>query len=130
MTLFLNEILTFLDVKGINHVINFDLPTNIEDYIHRIGRTGRGGAVGTAISFFTENNSKLANDLCRIMREAKQTVPQDLSSFEKRSYHGHSKYDRYNDNYRYRRNDNYGFKNNNYSFKSSSNNQPLKNPRF
>lgn len=40
-----------LDIKGISHVINFDLPMAAEDYIHRIGRTGRGGATGTAVSF-------------------------------------------------------------------------------
>ena len=39
-----------LDIKGISHVINYDLPMVAEDYIHRIGRTGRGGASGTAIS--------------------------------------------------------------------------------
>ncbi len=39
-----------LDIKGISHVINFDLPMVAEDYIHRIGRTGRGGASGTAVS--------------------------------------------------------------------------------
>lgn len=51
-----------LDIKGISHVINFDLPMVAEDYIHRIGRTGRGGASGTAISFVsTDDGSKLAN---------------------------------------------------------------------
>ena len=40
-----------LDIKGISHVINFDLPMVAEDYIHRIGRTGRAGATGTAVSF-------------------------------------------------------------------------------
>lgn len=40
-----------LDVAGISHVFNFDLPMTPEDYIHRIGRTGRGGATGSAISF-------------------------------------------------------------------------------
>ena len=40
-----------IDVSNITHVINFDLPRNIEDYIHRIGRTGRAGASGTALSF-------------------------------------------------------------------------------
>lgn len=39
-----------LDIKGISHVINFDLPMVAEDYIHRIGRTGRGGATGKAVS--------------------------------------------------------------------------------
>jgi superfamily II DNA/RNA helicase len=39
-----------IDLLGVSHVINFDLPTVAEDYIHRIGRTGRNGATGTAIS--------------------------------------------------------------------------------
>ena len=41
-----------LDVSGVMHVINYDLPGNIEDYTHRIGRTGRAGNLGTATSFF------------------------------------------------------------------------------
>ena len=39
-----------IDIKGISHVVNFDLPMQPEDYVHRIGRTGRGGATGTAVS--------------------------------------------------------------------------------
>ncbi|AEH61973.1 DEAD/DEAH box helicase [Zymomonas mobilis] len=42
-----------LDVKGISHVFNFDVPTHPDDYIHRIGRTGRGGASGEALTFVT-----------------------------------------------------------------------------
>ena len=45
--------LTFKDVRNITHVLNYDYPNNSEDYIHRIGRTGRAGAMGTAITFFT-----------------------------------------------------------------------------
>ncbi|RCK59601.1 ATP-dependent RNA helicase DBP2 [Candida viswanathii] len=81
-----------IDVKGITHVINYDMPGNIEDYVHRIGRTGRGGATGTAISFFTQGNSKLGGDLCKIMREANQTVPPELQQFDRRSYGGHIRY--------------------------------------
>jgi superfamily II DNA/RNA helicase len=40
-----------IDVQSITHVINFDLPNSVEDYVHRIGRTGRAGALGTAFSF-------------------------------------------------------------------------------
>lgn len=40
-----------IDVQSVTHVINFDLPRNVEDYVHRIGRTGRAGAKGTALSF-------------------------------------------------------------------------------
>lgn len=42
-----------LDVKDIKCVINFDFPSNLEDYVHRIGRTGRAGAKGIAYSFLT-----------------------------------------------------------------------------
>jgi len=46
-----------LHVDGINHVVNFDLPYEAEDYVHRIGRTGRAGAEGTAVSFACEDES-------------------------------------------------------------------------
>jgi superfamily II DNA/RNA helicase len=50
-----------LDIRSISHVINFDLPTVAEDYIHRIGRTGRAEALGTAISLVTpDDRSKLS----------------------------------------------------------------------
>lgn len=50
-----------LDIKGISHVINFDLPMVAEDYIHRIGRTGRGGDSGTAVSLVgPQDHAKLA----------------------------------------------------------------------
>lgn len=44
------------DVRNITHVLNYDYPNNSEDYIHRIGRTGRAGAKGTAITFFTTDS--------------------------------------------------------------------------
>lgn len=68
------------------------MPGNIEDYVHRIGRTGRAGTSGTAISFFTDANSKLGGDLCKIMREANQTVPPELQRFDRRSYGSHIRY--------------------------------------
>jgi superfamily II DNA/RNA helicase len=40
-----------LDIKDVTHVINYDAPTNYEDYIHRIGRTGRAGKTGIALTF-------------------------------------------------------------------------------
>jgi ATP-dependent RNA helicase RhlE len=42
-----------IDVDGISHVVNYDFPMHVEDYVHRIGRTGRANAVGDAISFVT-----------------------------------------------------------------------------
>ncbi|MBT61625.1 MAG: hypothetical protein CML13_00225 [Puniceicoccaceae bacterium] len=48
-----------LDIKGLTHIINFDLPTLSDDYIHRAGRTGRMGAAGMAISIVTEEDAKI-----------------------------------------------------------------------
>jgi ATP-dependent RNA helicase RhlE len=45
-----------IDVDGISHVINYDFPMHVEDYIHRIGRTGRANAIGDAISFVTNED--------------------------------------------------------------------------
>jgi len=60
-----------LDVRGISHVINFDLPKFAEDYVHRIGRTGRGGSSGIAISFASNRDAQL---LKRIERYTEQTI--------------------------------------------------------
>ncbi|CAB4252499.1 DEAD-box ATP-dependent RNA helicase DBP2 [Maudiozyma barnettii] len=68
------------------------MPGNIEDYVHRIGRTGRAGATGTAISFFTEDNKSLGASLISIMREANQTIPQDLLRYDRRQRGPHPRY--------------------------------------
>ena len=60
-----------IDVPGISHVINFDLPKQAEDYVHRIGRTGRGGASGIAISFASNRDALL---LKRIERYTEQRI--------------------------------------------------------
>jgi superfamily II DNA/RNA helicase len=60
-----------LDVRGISHVINFDLPKFAEDYVHRIGRTGRGGSTGIAISFASNRDAQL---LKRIERYTEQSI--------------------------------------------------------
>ncbi|MFA6823560.1 MAG: DEAD/DEAH box helicase [Geobacter sp.] len=61
-----------LDINGISHVINFDLPKAAEDYVHRIGRTGRAGATGIAISFVSPAEAAY---LQRIERYTGQKVP-------------------------------------------------------
>lgn len=55
-------------------MVNFDYPNCSEDYVHRIGRTGRAHKTGTAYTFFTPSNIKQANELISILREAKQQV--------------------------------------------------------
>lgn len=64
-----------LDVNGISHVINFDLPKFAEDYVHRIGRTGRAGATGIAISFCSMNEVAY---LDRIERYTGKALPQSV----------------------------------------------------
>ncbi|CAI7595431.1 unnamed protein product [Penicillium bialowiezense] len=68
-----------IDVRDITHVLNYDYPNNSEDYVHRIGRTARAGATGTAITFFTTDNQKQARDLITILTEAKQQVDPRLA---------------------------------------------------
>lgn len=52
------------------------MPTNIEDYVHRIGRTGRGGNSGVAISFINESNKPIINDLYSILKKLNQEIPE------------------------------------------------------
>ncbi|CAH2990120.1 unnamed protein product [Chilo suppressalis] len=69
-----------LDIPHVRHVINFDLPSDVEEYVHRIGRTGRMGNLGVATSFFNDTNRGLARDLVELLVEAKQDVPNWLTS--------------------------------------------------
>lgn len=64
-----------LDIPHVRHVINFDLPSDVEEYVHRIGRTGRMGNLGVATSFFNDSNRGLSRDLVELLVEAKQDVP-------------------------------------------------------
>ncbi|CAG5113770.1 Oidioi.mRNA.OKI2018_I69.chr2.g7860.t1.cds [Oikopleura dioica] len=67
-----------LDIPNVRHVINFDLPSDIDEYVHRIGRTGRVGNIGLATSFFNDKNSNIVRDLLELLIEAKQEVPEWL----------------------------------------------------
>jgi ATP-dependent RNA helicase DDX41 len=65
-----------LDFPDVQHVINFDMPKEIEDYVHRIGRTGRCGKTGVATSFINRECSELfLLDLKHLLQEAKQKIP-------------------------------------------------------
>ena len=85
-----------LDVNGISHVINFDIPKFAEDYVHRIGRTGRAGASGVAISFVTMND---VSYLERIQKYIGKNIQQHtieglepLQPLPLRSYSGNNRY--------------------------------------
>lgn len=76
----------FLDVSDIKYVINYDYPNNMEDYIHRIGRTGRHNATGTSHAFFTEEDASKAKDLISVLRDANQNVVPELEMLARSSY--------------------------------------------
>lgn len=74
-----------LDVDGIQYVINYDFPQEAENYVHRIGRTGRKDNKGTSFTLFTEQNANAAKDLIKILQEADQEVSSALSLLSKTS---------------------------------------------
>lgn len=72
-----------IDVDDIQVVINFDYPLTTEDYVHRIGRTGRRNNTGTAFTFFTDEDRTHSSDLIQVLRESGQEVPQQLLELSK-----------------------------------------------
>ena len=70
-----------IDIKDVSLVINYDMAKSIEDYTHRIGRTGRAGKSGTAITFLTKEDSQLFYDLKMAVMESPQSeCPHELLS--------------------------------------------------
>merc|ERR1719447_2539829 len=70
-----------LDIPNVGVVVNYDFPCGrggVEDYIHRIGRTGRAGNKGVSITFFSLDNAKSARELVKILKDAVEDVPEDL----------------------------------------------------
>lgn len=79
-----------LDFPAIQHVINFDMPKEIENYVHRIGRTGRCGRTGVATTFVNKNQEEtILLDLKALLLEANQNVPPFLQQIDAPSV-GHS----------------------------------------
>lgn len=62
-------------------VINHTFPLTIEDYIHRIGRTGRAGKTGISVTLFTQHDKARSGELVNVLREAGQPVPEALVKF-------------------------------------------------
>jgi len=67
-----------LDIKSIRVVINYKCPDHMEDYIHRIGRTGRAGNQGTAYTFITRDEEHLAKDLLTALKASDQPIEPEL----------------------------------------------------
>jgi ATP-dependent RNA helicase DBP3 len=69
------------DIPNVKVVVNVTFPLTVEDYVHRIGRTGRAGAEGLAITLFTEHDKGLSGALINVLRAAGQEIPDDLLKF-------------------------------------------------
>ncbi|CAN4095033.1 unnamed protein product [Withania somnifera] len=69
-----------LDVKELELVINYDVPNHYEDYVHRVGRTGRAGKKGCAITFISKDDARYAPDLVKALQLSEQVVPDDLKA--------------------------------------------------
>jgi len=77
-----------LDIPNVMHVVNYDLPKELDEYIHRIGRTGRVGNTGRATSFFDEReNAALARPLVKVLTDVKQPVPDWLAGHSRGGYY-------------------------------------------
>uniref|UniRef100_A0A7M4EW06 Probable ATP-dependent RNA helicase DDX52 n=1 Tax=Crocodylus porosus TaxID=8502 RepID=A0A7M4EW06_CROPO len=72
-----------IDFKGVNMVINYDFPTSAVEYIHRIGRTGRAGHTGKALTFFTEDDKPLLRSVASVIQRAGCPVPDYIKHFRK-----------------------------------------------
>ncbi len=70
-----------LDIPAVKLVINLTFPLTVEDYVHRIGRTGRAGKDGLAITLFTDQDKPQAGGLINVLKAAKQDVPEELLKY-------------------------------------------------
>merc|ERR1712144_79795 len=77
-----------LDIPNVTHVVNYDLPTDIDDYVHRIGRTGRAGNTGISTAFFNRGNRGVVRDLIDLLKEANQEVPAFLENIAREGSFG------------------------------------------
>ncbi|KRX96121.1 ATP-dependent RNA helicase DDX3Y [Trichinella pseudospiralis] len=77
-----------LDIPNVKHVINYDLPSEIDEYVHRIGRTGRVGNIGLATTFFNNKNKNMARDLAELLVEANQELPDFLERMARENPRG------------------------------------------
>jgi len=82
-----------LDIPNIEHVINYDLPQQAEDFIHRIGRTGRAGAKGQAWSYVTKSDSRKWREIEKILYPGKKTSLNENQVRNERSHKGKKRFD-------------------------------------
>jgi len=88
-----------LDIDNITHVINYDMPTDVDDYVHRIGRTGRAGKVGLATAFIMEENINIVPKLLELLQESAQDIPPWLEAMKQHKSASYGNHRSYNNNY-------------------------------
>jgi ATP-dependent RNA helicase DDX5/DBP2 len=74
-----------LDIKGVNYVINYEFPLLCEDWVHRVGRTGRAGMKGLALTYFGFEDRKHSRELNHILESSGATVPKDFKELVDKS---------------------------------------------
>jgi len=84
-----------LDIKGVGLVLNYDPANNTEDYVHRIGRTGRAGAKGYAVTFMTHQDGGKARGIIEVMERTNQEIPRELRDLAGSSHGGGERRDRW-----------------------------------
>lgn len=74
-----------MDFKGVRSVINYDFPTSVQSYIHRIGRTGRAGREGAAVTYFTNDDAPYLKSIANVIMQSGSTVPEWILKLPKPS---------------------------------------------
>ncbi|TFK57696.1 P-loop containing nucleoside triphosphate hydrolase protein [Heliocybe sulcata] len=74
-----------MDFKGVREVINYDFPTSVQSYIHRIGRTGRAGREGKAVTYFTNDDAPFLKSIANVILQSGSTVPEWILKLPKAS---------------------------------------------
>jgi len=75
-----------MDFPAVSTVINYDLPQTTEDYIHRIGRTGRAGRKGASLTFYTEVDIAMLKSIANVMKNSGCDVPEWVLDLDKLGY--------------------------------------------
>ncbi|KAJ8520593.1 hypothetical protein ONZ45_g2621 [Pleurotus djamor] len=74
-----------MDFKGVREVINYDFPTSVQSYVHRIGRTGRAGKEGKAVTYFTDDDAPYLKPIANVLLQSGSTVPEWMLKLPKPS---------------------------------------------
>lgn len=74
-----------IDFKGVNLVVNYDFPQTVQSYIHRIGRTGRAGCQGEAVTYFTKEDGPYLKTIVNVMKDSGCDIPEWMLHLKKPS---------------------------------------------